>query len=97
MPVLHMAWVGFKDGVPAERIARHLAAIRALVGRVPAIVDLNAGATFTDRAGSLTHCVVVTLPDREGLSAYLNHPAHLAVLGALKPDVAEMLAMDLEV
>ncbi len=97
MPVIHMAWLGFKDGVPAERIAAHLAACRALSGRVPAILELKAGANFTDRAGSLTHCVVVTLPDRAALSAYLNHPEHLAVLAKLQPDVSEMRAMDIDV
>ncbi len=97
MAVIHMTWVGFKEGVPAERVARHLAACRALVGRVPAIVELKTGANFTDRAGSLTHAVVVTLRDRASLSSYLSHPEHLAVLAALKPDVAEMRAMDIEV
>ena len=97
MPVIHMAWLGFKDGVSAERIAKHLAACRALVGRVPAILELKTGANFTDRAGALTHCVVVTLPDRAALSAYLNHPEHLVVLATLQPDVAEMRAMDIEV
>ncbi len=97
MPVLHMTWVGFKDGVPADRINHHLAACRDLVGRVPAIVELKTGANFTDRAGPLTHCVVVTLRDRAALSDYLNHPEHLAVLAALQPDVAEMRAMDIDV
>jgi len=97
MAVIHMAWIGFREGVPADRIAQHLAACRALVGRVPVILDLKAGASFSDRAGSLTHCVVVTLPDRASLPQYLSHPQHLAVLGALTPDVAEMRAMDIEV
>ncbi len=97
MPVVHMTWVGFKDGVSAERIAQHVGACRALVGRIPAIIELNAGANFTDRAGPLTHGVVVTLPDRAALSDFLNHPAHLAVLAALKPDLADMRAMDIEV
>jgi hypothetical protein len=55
------------------------------------------GETFTDRAGGLTHCVVVTLPDRASLPAYLQHPEHLAVLGTLKPDLADVRAMDIEV
>jgi len=97
MPVIHMTWLGFKQGVPEERVARHLAACRALVGRVPAIVELKTGANFTDRAGSLTHCVLVTLRDRAGLAAYLDHPEHVAVRAALTPDVAEMRAMDIEV
>lgn len=97
MPVMHIAWVGFRGGVPAARIARHLAALRSLPGRIPVILDLKAGASFSDRAGALTHCVLVTLPDRESLPAYLNHPEHLAVLRKLRPDAAEIRAMDIDI
>jgi hypothetical protein len=96
MAVMHMVWVRFNEGVTDERIARHLAALRGLVGRVPAVLDLKVGASFTDRAGGLTHGILVTLPDRASLPGYLNHPEHLRVLGALQPDVAELRAMDIE-
>lgn len=97
MPVLHIAWIRFNEGVPAERIEQHMAACRGLVGRVPPVLNLKCGASFSDRAGGLTHCVVVTLPDRDSVPVYLNHPEHLAVLGALRPDAAELRSMDIEV
>jgi hypothetical protein len=97
MAVMHMVWVRFNDGVPAERAAAHIAAVLGLAGRVPGVLDVKGGANFTDRAGGATHGLLVTLPDRTSLSAYLKHPEHLRVLGALTPDVAELRAMDIEV
>ena len=96
MTALHVAWFRFNDGVTPLRIEEHLAACRGLVGRVPAVLNLQCGANYTDRAGGMTHGIVVTLPNREALSAYLDHPAHVPVSTALKADVAELRVMDIE-
>ena len=95
--VLHIAWLRFSPGVSSDRISQHLEACRALVGRVPVVKDLQCGATLSDRAGGLTHGIVVTLPNHDALPAYLEHPAHIPVATALKADVAELRVMDLEV
>ena len=97
MPLLHIAWLRFNPGVDARRIEQHFMACRALVGKVPVVRDLRCGANLSDRAGGLTHGIVVTLPDHAALPAYLNHPAHLPVADALKTDVAELRVMDLQV
>ena len=97
MPALHIAWLRFKDDVGPERMEQHMAACRALVGRVPAVLNLQCGASYTQRAGRLTHCIVVTLPNRDALSAYLDHPVHVPVATALTADVAELQVMDIEV
>ena len=97
MPLLHVAWFRFKPDVPAERIERHLAACRGLVGKVPAILNLQCGANLSDRAAGMTHGIVVTLPDYAALSAYLEHPAHQPVAESLVGDVAELRVMDLQV
>ena len=97
MPLLHIAWLRFKSEVPAERIERHLAACRDLVGRVPAVRDLQCGANLSERAGGMTHGIVVTLADDAALAAYLEHPAHVPVATRLKDDVAELRVMDLRV
>ena len=95
MTALHIAWFRFNDGVTPERIEQHLAACRGLVGRVPAVLNLQCGANYTDRAEGLTHGIVVTLPNPEALPAYLDHPAHIPVGTALKADVAELRVMDI--
>ena len=97
MAAIHVVWLRFKDGIGPERMEHHMAACRALVGRVPALLDLKCGASYTNRAGGLTHCVVVTLSNRESLQTYLDHPIHVPVATALKADVAELQVMDIEV
>jgi len=96
MAVRHVAWLKFKDDVDPQRIEGHLEACRALVGRVPAVLNLECGANFTDRAGGFTHCIIVSLVDRAGLSAYLEHPVHVPVGEALKADLADLRVMDVE-
>jgi hypothetical protein len=97
MAVRHVAWLKFKEEVPAERIEHHLAACRALVGKVPAVINLECGPNFTDRAGGFTHCIIVSLANREAIPEYLNHPAHIPVVDALKLDIADLRVMDVEV
>ena len=97
MMAKHIAWLKFKDGVTHERIEHHMAACRALVGRVLAVINLECGANYTDRAGGFTHGIIVTLPNREALPLYLNHPEHVPVADALVADLADLRVMDLEV
>ncbi len=97
MPLLHIAWFRFNQEVGQDRIEQHLAACRSLVDKVPVVLDLQCGANQSDRAGGLTHGIVVTLPNGDALPEYLAHPAHVPVGTALKADVAELKVMDLEV
>lgn len=97
MTAMHIAWLKFKDGVCHECIEHHMAACRALVGRVPAVMNLECGANYTDRAGGFTHGIIVTLPNRDALPLYLNHPEHVPVADALVADLADLHVMDLEV
>jgi hypothetical protein len=97
MTVRHVVWFKFKDGVSDDRMEQHLAACRSLVGPVPPLISLECGKSYVDRAGGLTHCIIVTVRDRQGLNAYLEHPVHVPVATALKADVAELKVMDIEV
>jgi hypothetical protein len=97
MPLLHIAWLRFKPGLPAQRIEHHLTACRSLVGRVPAVRDLQCGCNLSNRADGMTHGIVVTLDDHAALPAYLEHPAHVPVAEALKADLADLRVMDLQV
>ena len=96
MTAKHIAWFRFKDGVTDERAEEHLAAVRTLASLVPAVTTIECGKSYTDRAGGLTHCIIVTLPDRESLPRYLEHPAHVPIAEALVADIAELRVMDLD-
>jgi len=95
MPVAHMVWIKFNDDVTAERAQAHMDALVSLQGKVPGVVDLQAGENFTDRANGYTHGLLVTLESKAALEAYGPHPEHAAVAGPLKDD-ASLLAMDFE-
>ena len=41
MTALHIAWFRFKEDVRPEQIEHHMAACRALIGRVPVVLDLT--------------------------------------------------------
>jgi hypothetical protein len=97
MTLTHIAWLRFKDDVSAERIKQHLAACRELVGKVPSLINLECGPNLTDRSGGLTHGIIVTVENREGLDQYLNHPAHVPVAAALVADVADLKVMDIQI
>ena len=97
MALRHVAWLRFKDGVSTDRIEKHMAACRSLVGRVPVVQNLECGPNLSDRAGGFTHGIIVSLPDHDALPAYLEHPAHVPVAEALVADVAELRVMDVKV
>lgn len=96
MALRHMAWLKFKDGVDAARIDAHLRGCRSLIGRVPAVINLECGANVSDRAGGFTHGIIVSVADRAALDEYMTHPEHLPVADALKADLADLRVMDME-
>jgi len=54
--------------------------LRGLKGKIPTIVDLSAGRTFTpERGQGFTVGLVVRFKDKEGLATYLPHPHHVPV------------------
>jgi hypothetical protein len=71
-------------------------AVRSLAELVPDVSAIECGRSYTDRAAGLTHCIIVTLPDRASLLRYLDHPAHVPIADALVADVAELCVMDLD-
>lgn len=97
MTVKHVVWMKFKEGVGAERIDFHKQECRALVKQIPVLENLEFGDNYSDRADGLTHCIIVTVAEREGLEAYLAHAAHIPVAEALVADLDRIMAMDLEV
>lgn len=96
MTAKHIAWFRFNDGVSDDRIDEHMRAVRTLADLVPVVSAIECDKSYTDRAGGLTHCIIVTLPDRESLPRYLEHSAHVPIAEALVSDIAELRVMDLD-
>jgi hypothetical protein len=96
MTAKHIAWFRFKEGTDQQRIEHHMAAVRSLADLVPEVLSIECGASYTDRAGGLTHCILVTLPDRGALPRYLENPHHVPIAEALVADIAELRVIDLD-
>jgi len=97
MAVRHVVWLKFKDGIDPARIDELMQACRELARQVPAAIEVECGANFTDRAAGFTHGIIASLADRGALPAYLEHPAHRAVGEALRADTSDLRVMDIEV
>src|SRR5262249_3486101 len=80
-----------------EAIDSAVAEMRKLKDKIPSIVDLSCGATFSDRAKGYTHGLVVRFTDRSTLQAYGPHPEHQRVVQQfINPIRADILALDYE-
>lgn len=75
--------------------ARAVAAIRALKPTVPGLRDVFVGANVSQRAQGYGLGGVMTFVDRAAYDAYVDHPAHRALLDWLVP-LIEALEVDFE-
>jgi hypothetical protein len=97
VPLHHIVWLQFFSHVSAESIDEHLQSCRRLPEQIPIVQQLVCGPNRTmRRAAGFTHGIIVTLPDLDSLSQYLEHPAHVPVAERLLADVADIRVMDLE-
>ena len=91
----HLVLFQWTPDASAEAIAQVLAALKALRGQVPGIVDLTCGENFSARAQGYTHALTVRFEARAALDAYGPHPAHQKVVQELiKPINASTLVVD---
>ncbi|CAO3695864.1 hypothetical protein G6F70_006926 [Rhizopus microsporus] len=95
--VIHIVIVKFKPEVTEEVKERVGSEIRALKDKIPEIISATAGKNFTDRSQGFEYGWVVEVKDKNGLSVYNDHPAHLEFVSKNKPLIADLLAFDYEV
>ncbi len=79
----HIVMWHFKDGAEGKRASEHAAHMKvmldALVGRVPAIRQLECGTDVMHTPASADLVLTVTVDDADALQQYAQHPDHLAV------------------
>ncbi len=97
MPIEHIVTIETKDGAdPADDDAL-IAAVSALKGQIPGVLDVRFGRNFSDRAPHVALAGIVTLADRAALVAYGPHTAHQAMLRMLAPLAKAVTIVDIEV
>lgn len=89
MPLTHAVMFTLHDpDDAAEAVAR----LRAMVGQVPALLDLQAG---TSASGGAPHVLLLTRhQDRAGLRAYAEHPVHEELLDWIRPRIVDRVVVD---
>ncbi len=86
------------DGQLAADEARRLSErLNALVGQVPGIVALNAGANCVDADGNWDFGLVADFQNQADLDAYAVHPLHQDVVREIRLVVSARACVDIEV
>ena len=92
--IRHTVLMRFTDPDDAAEARTRL---EGLVGAVPALLTLQVDLDVLRTESSYDLALVSTHDDLAGLRAYADHPAHLEVLGWLRPRLAARAAVDAEV
>ena len=72
----------------------HRGRLRALVGKIPEIVEFNVGEDILHLERSFDTGLVSTFADREALDAYTVHPEHQAVAAFGKEISERVVSVD---
>lgn len=91
--ITHVVLMTFTDPADAAEAKTRL---ERLAAEVPAARTLHVGLDVVGAPGSAHLCLTTTHDDVDGLRAYQEHPAHVELLGWLRPRLAARAAVDYE-
>lgn len=94
--MLHVAVFTWQDHVTPDQIAEITAGLRALPEQIDALQRYEVGPDLGLREGTADFAVVAQVADADGLSAYLQHPAHKAVTDKMKSMIATRTAVQID-
>ena len=100
MPIRHVVAFRLSDPDPQVRSAQAADAaerLRGLVGVVPSLRAMDAGANALDLPGNWDLVLVADVDDAAGLDAYVTHPEHEKVAAFIGGIRADRVAVDFEV
>jgi heme-degrading monooxygenase HmoA len=96
-PVLrHIVVFKFKETASEAEVKEIVEAFAALEDKIDTISGYEAGTNVSpeDKAKGFTHCFVVTFDSKEGLEAYIPHPAHKAFVKLLDGKLDDVFVFD---
>ena len=92
----HVLVLKWHPGVTPEQGEEAAAALRALPGEIPELLEMRVGTDLGLRDGSWDLGFMATFDDEAGWRTYLDHPAHLKVAhDVLAPIIAERASVQL--
>ncbi|MGC9943777.1 MAG: Dabb family protein [Verrucomicrobiota bacterium] len=78
--IQHIALFRWKRDASAEAIDKAMAELVMLKEKIPGIVELSSGVSFSERSRGYTHALVGRFINRAALDAHFPHPEHQRVL-----------------
>ncbi|KAJ2686572.1 hypothetical protein IWW39_003546 [Coemansia spiralis] len=97
MPFIHIVLLPVRRDIQKKVVDQVVTQLNELGSHIPYVLSSRCGETVTTRGKQYTHALVVELEKGDQLSAYANHPAHLAVLADIKQIISEeTIAMDFD-
>jgi len=84
---IHMFAFRWKEGVTEQQKQRAMDESRALVGKIPGLLDACVDRNISTRGQGYEHCGVMHFADRASLEAYGGHPEHQKLVSWLLPPI----------
>ena len=82
---IHIFAFRWREGVTEPEKQRAMDECRALVGKIPGLLEASVGKNTSPRGNGYEHGGVMRFADRFAFEAYNDHPEHRKLLAWLKP------------
>jgi antibiotic biosynthesis monooxygenase (ABM) superfamily enzyme len=83
--VFHVFAFRWKPGTSEAQIDRATREIRAFQGLIPGLLETHVGQNISPRGNGYTYGGIMRFTNKAALDAYVQHPAHQALLSWLVP------------
>lgn len=87
--ILHCVTFTFRDGTTGEQVQAVTAALAELPAQIPSILRYEHGPDLALREGTGDYAVAAWVSDVDGLTGYLDHPAHVEAVGTVLAPLIE--------
>ncbi len=94
--IVHIVMFDFKEENKRENIAKTRDMLEALLTKVPTLKSMEVGIDFNGSERAMDLSLISTFEDKEALSSYAVHPAHLEVVAFIKEVTTQSKVVDYE-
>jgi len=96
MVLQHLVWFEFPNWKEdSEEEKEFIRRVHEFPERMPGLVLFaSAGRNFSENPTGCAHGIIVTLPDKESLQKYLDHPVHQELIAYIGDNCKQKLKMD---
>lgn len=90
----HLVLFTVKGDAGTKDVEDLLASLKGLKKKIPDVIDLSVGESFSERSQGYTHGLFARFRTVDDLRSYISHPEHLAVVEKLDALTTGRLVVD---